>query len=77
MFTELVYGFTETSIGRASLPDRLFTTWFPYLATLFVFIWVSNLISYIPLPSTPSTSGTGSRDSRCTPPRPTCRSRSR
>jgi F-type H+-transporting ATPase subunit a len=50
MFTELVYDFTETSIGRASLPDRLFTTWFPYLATLFVFIWVSNLISYIPLP---------------------------
>jgi F-type H+-transporting ATPase subunit a len=50
MFTELVYDFTETSIARASLPDRLFTTWFPYLASLFVFIWVSNLISYIPLP---------------------------
>jgi F-type H+-transporting ATPase subunit a len=50
MFTELVYDFTETSIGRASLPDRLFPIWFPYLATLFVFIWVSNLISYIPLP---------------------------
>jgi F-type H+-transporting ATPase subunit a len=50
MFTELVYDFTETSIARASLPDKLFTTWFPYLASLFVFIWVSNLISYIPLP---------------------------
>jgi len=50
MFTELVYDFTETSIARASLPDKIFTTWFPYLATLFVFIWVSNLVSYIPLP---------------------------
>jgi F-type H+-transporting ATPase subunit a len=50
MFTELVYDFCETSIGRASLPQKLFSTWFPYLATLFVFIWVSNLISYIPLP---------------------------
>jgi F-type H+-transporting ATPase subunit a len=50
MFTELIYDFTETSIARASLPDKIFTTWFPYLATLFVFIWVSNLVSYIPLP---------------------------
>jgi F-type H+-transporting ATPase subunit a len=50
MFTELVYDFTETSIARASLPEKIFTTWFPYLATLFVFIWVSNLVSYIPLP---------------------------
>jgi len=50
MFTEMVYDFTETSIARASLPDKIFTTWFPYLATLFVFIWVSNLMSYIPLP---------------------------
>jgi F-type H+-transporting ATPase subunit a len=50
MFTELVYDFTETSIARASLPDKIFTQWFPYLATLFVFIWVSNLVSYIPLP---------------------------
>jgi F-type H+-transporting ATPase subunit a len=48
--TEMVYDFAETSIGRASLPDRLFTTWFPYLASLFVFIWVSNLVSYVPLP---------------------------
>ena len=28
----------------------MFKTWFPYLATLFLFIWVKNLISYIPLP---------------------------
>jgi F-type H+-transporting ATPase subunit a len=47
---ELVYDFTETSIGRASLPDRIFKTWFPYIASLFVFIWVGNLMSYIPLP---------------------------
>jgi F-type H+-transporting ATPase subunit a len=47
---ELVYDFTETSIGRASLPEKVFKTWFPYIASLFVFIWVSNLISYIPLP---------------------------
>jgi F-type H+-transporting ATPase subunit a len=47
---ELVYGFVETSIGRATLPEKVFKTWFPYIASLFVFIWVSNLISYVPLP---------------------------
>jgi F-type H+-transporting ATPase subunit a len=47
---EIVYDFAESSIGRASLPEKVFKTWFPYIATLFVFIWVSNLISYIPLP---------------------------
>ncbi len=47
---EIVYDFAESSIGRASLPEKVFATWFPYIASLFVFIWVSNLISYIPLP---------------------------
>jgi len=47
---EIVYDFAETSIGRASLPEKVFKTWFPYIASLFVFIWISNLISYIPLP---------------------------
>jgi F-type H+-transporting ATPase subunit a len=47
---ELVYSFVETSIGRATLPEKVFKTWFPYIASLFVFIWVSNLISYVPLP---------------------------
>ena len=47
---EIVYSFVESSIGRATLPEKVFKTWFPYIASLFVFIWVSNLISYIPLP---------------------------
>jgi F-type H+-transporting ATPase subunit a len=48
--TELVYDFAESSIGRASLPEKVFSTWFPYVASLFVFIGVANLVSYIPLP---------------------------
>jgi F-type H+-transporting ATPase subunit a len=47
---EILYDFAETSIGRASLPEKVFKTWFPYVAALFVFILVSNAISYIPLP---------------------------
>jgi F-type H+-transporting ATPase subunit a len=49
-FVEIVYDFSETQIGRASLPAKTYTTWFPYLATLFVFIWINNLISFLPLP---------------------------
>lgn len=49
-FVELVYEFAEGQIGRGTLPAKAFPTWFPYLATLFLFIAVNNLISFIPLP---------------------------
>jgi F-type H+-transporting ATPase subunit a len=47
---ELVYDFAENQIGRATLPTKAFHKWFPYVATLFIFILISNLISFIPLP---------------------------
>jgi F-type H+-transporting ATPase subunit a len=47
---ELIYTFAETNIGRATLPTAAFTRWFPYVASLFVFIWTLNMISFIPLP---------------------------
>ncbi|HET6173001.1 MAG TPA: F0F1 ATP synthase subunit A [Gaiellales bacterium] len=49
-FVEILYDFSETQIGRASLPAKMYGTWFPYLATLFLFIWINNIISYVPLP---------------------------
>ena len=36
--------------GAPRCPAKTYTTWFPYLATLFLFIWINNLISYLPLP---------------------------
>jgi F-type H+-transporting ATPase subunit a len=47
---ELAYEFAETQIARATLPPKVFAKYFPYIATLFIFIAVSNLISFIPLP---------------------------
>lgn len=47
---ELAYEFTEQSIARPTLSDKVFSRYFPYIATLFMFIAVSNLISFIPLP---------------------------
>ena len=47
---ELMYTFSESNIGRATLPKAHYTRWFPYVASLFIFIWVINIISFLPLP---------------------------
>jgi F-type H+-transporting ATPase subunit a len=47
---ELLYTFSETNIGQATLPKAAYVRWFPYVATLFVFIWTLNMVSFIPLP---------------------------
>ncbi len=52
---EIAYEFTESQIGRATLPDKIFAKYFPFIATLFLFIAVNNLISFIPLPFAPHT----------------------
>ena len=52
---EMAYEFTEQQVAGVTLPDRVFKKWFPYLATLFLFVAVNNLISFIPLPTGPHT----------------------
>jgi F-type H+-transporting ATPase subunit a len=47
---EMAYEFSENQIARVTLPQKVFHLWFPYIATLFLFIGVNNLISFIPLP---------------------------
>lgn len=47
---EALYSFSETNIGQATLPKAAFARWFPYVASLFVFIWTLNMVSFIPLP---------------------------
>lgn len=46
---EWCYDFTR-SMSRENLDDRLMRKYFPLIATLFVFILVTNVIGYIPLP---------------------------
>jgi len=52
---EMAYEFTEQQVAAVTLPERVFKKWFPYLATLFLFVAVNNLISFIPLPTSPHT----------------------
>jgi F-type H+-transporting ATPase subunit a len=47
---ELAYEFAERQIARPTLTEKAFGRYFPYIATLFLFLAVSNLISFIPLP---------------------------
>lgn len=48
---ELLYDFMDRQIARATLSDRMLTKYFPFVATMFLFVLINNLISFIPLPS--------------------------
>jgi F-type H+-transporting ATPase subunit a len=48
---ELAYDLVRNNITRGNIPDdQLARRWFPYIATLFFFIWFSNMIGLMPLP---------------------------
>jgi F-type H+-transporting ATPase subunit a len=48
---ETIYAFVRDDITGGSMDDKMARKWFPFLCTLFLFIWFSNLIGYIPLPT--------------------------
>jgi F-type H+-transporting ATPase subunit a len=49
---EVAYDLTRNNITAGNIDkDRLAAKWFPFLATLFFFIWFSNMLGYIPLPT--------------------------
>jgi F-type H+-transporting ATPase subunit a len=48
---EVLYSLMRDNITRGNMPDSMAAKWFPFIGTLFLFIWFSNLIGYIPLPT--------------------------
>jgi F-type H+-transporting ATPase subunit a len=48
---EVAYDLTRNNIVGTSLEGELAIKWFPFVATLFFFIWFSNVIGYLPLPT--------------------------
>jgi F-type H+-transporting ATPase subunit a len=54
-FGEVIYDIAQTQVAEAGLPTKAMSTWFPYCATLLIFIFVVNLLSFIPLPITGQT----------------------
>jgi F-type H+-transporting ATPase subunit a len=47
---EAAYDLTRNNITRNNMSDQMAAKWFGFTATLFFFIWFSNIIGYIPLP---------------------------
>jgi F-type H+-transporting ATPase subunit a len=52
---EQIYEIAQTQIAEQGLPSKAIGRWFPYVATLFLFIFVVNLLGFIPLPLTGET----------------------
>ncbi len=47
---EWVYEIAQTQIAEQGLPTKAISRWFPYVASLALFIWVVNMVGFIPLP---------------------------
>ena len=48
---EALYLLMRDNIAGGNMDRDLAKRWFPFVGTLFLFIWFSNLIGYIPLPT--------------------------
>ena len=48
---EVAYDMTKNNITGGNLDPKTAARWFPFLAALFFWIWFSNIIGFIPLPT--------------------------
>ena len=48
---EVAYDLTRNNITSQNMSGRMATKWFSFVATLFFFIWFSNMLGYLPLPT--------------------------
>ena len=48
---EVAYDMTKNTIAGGNLDTTMAARWFPFLAALFFWIWFSNMIGFIPLPT--------------------------
>jgi F-type H+-transporting ATPase subunit a len=52
---EALYEVAQTQVAQQGLPTKAIGRWFPYVASLLLFIFVVNLLGFIPLPLTGET----------------------
>ncbi|HET9675584.1 MAG TPA: F0F1 ATP synthase subunit A [Gaiellaceae bacterium] len=52
---ESIYDVAQTQVAEQGLPTKAIGRWFPYVASLMIFIWVINMVGFIPLPLTGET----------------------
>jgi F-type H+-transporting ATPase subunit a len=49
---EQIYEIAQTQVAEQGLPHKAIGRWFPYVATIMLFIWVVNMLGFVPLPLT-------------------------
>jgi F-type H+-transporting ATPase subunit a len=49
---EQIYDVAQTQVAEQGLPTKAIGRWFPYVASLMLFIWTINMLGFIPLPIT-------------------------
>jgi F-type H+-transporting ATPase subunit a len=49
---EQIYEVAQVQIAEQGLPTKAIGRWFPYVATILLFIWTVNMLGFIPLPIT-------------------------
>ncbi len=52
---EQIYEVAQTQVAEQGLPSKAIGRWFPYVASLMLFIFVVNLLGFVPLPVTGET----------------------
>jgi F-type H+-transporting ATPase subunit a len=52
---ETIYDIAQTQVAEQGLPSKAIALWFPYVAAMMLFIWVINMLGFIPLPLTGET----------------------
>jgi F-type H+-transporting ATPase subunit a len=48
---EVLFTMMRDNITRGAMDSKMATKWFPVIGAIFLFIWYSNLIGFIPLPT--------------------------
>jgi F-type H+-transporting ATPase subunit a len=47
---EMIYEIAQVQVAEQGLPTKAIGRWFPYVASLMLFIWTINMLGFIPLP---------------------------
>jgi len=47
---EMIYEIAQVQVAEQGLPTKAISRWFPYVASLMLFIWTINMLGFIPLP---------------------------
>ncbi|MGI8557240.1 MAG: F0F1 ATP synthase subunit A [Solirubrobacteraceae bacterium] len=48
---EVAFALMRENITQGNMDRKMAAKWFPFIGTLFLFIWWSNIIGYLPLPT--------------------------